>query len=253
MKTKIIFLSVVSFIHFSCSAMGGKRPKPHDDKVPPVKKLDNISFYQNHYQLGDLYTKLINDKGDGYDDLYGLRNFRLVLDGLVYRGGGNNKYHKDTPKANMNPLPQSGLENLCKEGFSKAIYLYSTNYENAPKKISCQSIHNQKNELEYVNLLSANGSDIEKILGLVHEGIKNNTGPMYVHCWNGWHASGLVSAMTFMQFCGWDTKRAVEYWDKNTDGNNQLPGYEKLREQIRNFKKLSHLNLTDDEKKLVCP
>ena len=59
---------------------------------------DNVSksveYYQDRYQVSDLNTKIVNNVGNGFEDLYGTRNMRVVLDGLYYRGGGNNYYHR---------------------------------------------------------------------------------------------------------------------------------------------------------------
>ena len=63
-------------------------------------------------------TKIVDNRGDGFDDLYGTRNLRPILHGVAYRGGANNYYHKTNKRKNNNPLPKDGLQNLCTEGFS---------------------------------------------------------------------------------------------------------------------------------------
>jgi hypothetical protein len=89
---------------------------------------DNVSSliteYQTRYPLTDIYMKLIDNYGNGYDLLYGTRNVRTVLNGVLYRGGANNYFHKTNPRNNMNPLPEDGLDHLCEEGFSTSVYLY---------------------------------------------------------------------------------------------------------------------------------
>ena len=41
-----------------------------------------------------------------------------------------------------------------------------------------------------------------------------------MHCWNGWHASGYISALSLRQFCGVSGSDAVAYWIRNTDNND---------------------------------
>src|SRR5262245_4773224 len=86
-------------------------------------------FYHQRYGRTDVYSKVVDNHGDGFEDLYGLRNVREVLKGVLYRGGGNNLYHRDPAmrRDNRNPLPDDGVTNLCEEGFHQAIYLYPTN------------------------------------------------------------------------------------------------------------------------------
>jgi hypothetical protein len=86
------------------------------------------SEYRTRYRLSDARQKLVDNQGNGFSLLYGTRNFRSVLNGVYYRGGANNYYHKTNKRDNMNPLPTDGLQNLCEEGFSTALYLYSANY-----------------------------------------------------------------------------------------------------------------------------
>ena len=91
-----------------------------------VKENDSLSpnFYKNRYNETDLLKKITDNYGNNEDKLYGTRNLRPILHGIAYRGGGNNYYHKTDKRKNQNPLPDDGLINLCKEGFSKSIYLY---------------------------------------------------------------------------------------------------------------------------------
>lgn len=72
-----------------------------------------------------------------------------------------------------------------------------------------------------------------------------------MHCWNGWHASGLVSSLALRQFCDMSGKDAVAYWNQNTDGNNGS-GYDSIRQRIIDFKPLSQYKITDKEKRLIC-
>ena len=91
--------------------------------------LERSKKYINRYNLNCLNDKLVDNRGEGYDSLYGTRNFRPILHGIAYRGGANNYYHKQNKRNNKNPMPMDGLENLTEEGFSKVMYLYTTNFD----------------------------------------------------------------------------------------------------------------------------
>lgn len=92
----------------------------------------------------------------------------------------------------------------------------------------------------------------EKILALVYDRIKGKVdGPIYAHCWNGWHSSGLIAGMALKQFCGWSNEKVDAYWVKNTDGNSS--GFEKIRQRLRDFKPLVKFSITKEERDLICP
>lgn len=196
----------------------------------------------------DVYSKVVDNYGNGYEPLYGTRNFRAVLKGVAYRGGANNLYNRNHKRDNKNPLQNDGLKNLCSEGFQAAIYLYPTNYETAPKNTQCSG-----NTLHYLNATPYSDTSSYNMLRLVYETIKDESkGPLYFHCWNGWHASGLISALMLKQFCGYTGDQAVAYWDANTDGNNKDSAYQSTRNRIRQFKPYSDLTITSVEQAKIC-
>ncbi len=212
---------------------------------------------QPRFGLSDLYTKAVNNNGKGDDDLYGVRNFRTVLDGLVYRGGANNTYPKDKRdwRKNENPLQRDGLQNLCEQGFDTAIYLYPTNFKSAPPSVECVTKDGKHNKLTYLNhVASDNNAATKKILKMVHERLKDprNKKPLYLHCWNGWHSSGYMSSVILRQFCGTSANDAVNYWNKNTDGNNKGATYDRIRERIRNYRPDPALAISPEVRKQVC-
>ena len=213
-----------------------------------------IERYQQRYAtLNDTHTKLVDNKGNGYEKLYGVRNLRAVLNGVVYRGGANNSYNKYGKRDNRNPLPNVGLENLCKEGFSNAVYLYSTNFSTAPKSWSCSSFHSEKSTLTYAQTSPYNDAGLKSMFAKIMTTIKDpSVGPVYLHCWNGWHASGLVSALILRQFCNYSGDQAVSYWDLNTDGANTDPAFVKIRKQIRDFKAFPEFKIDARTQALVC-
>lgn len=206
------------------------------------------------YPLKNASQKLVSDSGKGPATLYGTRNFRSVINGIYYRGGANNLYFK--PKRdNRNPLPEKGLENLCQEGFSQAVYFYSTNFSKASKQIKCKTFDGNENTLHYAQIspLAYRESDIRTLHGMIFERVRNpRLGPVYGHCWNGWHASGYVAATALRQFCDFTAEEAIAYWNLNTDGNHGSY-YDTLRSRIRDFTPDRNMTLTEAEKAALCP
>lgn len=207
-----------------------------------------VQHYQQKYTLTDTLQRGTNNYGQGDDKIYGTRNFRVVLPGVFYRGGANNKF-LESPRANMNPLPQVGLDNLCQEGFETAIYLYAENYSTAPKSVSCRTNQGQA-KMSYKH--HAAYGENKKILEMVYKRIKGKTdGPIYAHCWNGWHSSGMISAMVLKQFCGMSDEAAEAYWVNHTDGHSK--GFPKIRQRVREFKPYKEFAISESEQKLICP
>ncbi|NDF15631.1 hypothetical protein EB061_09965, partial [bacterium] len=71
-------------------------------------------------------------------------------------------------------------------------------------------------------------------------------------CWNGWHASGYLSAISRMQFCGVSAEEAVDYWNRNTDGVNVGENYDRIRAKIRDFKAREGLGIPEEIRKRAC-
>lgn len=214
---------------------------------------NNSDFYQARYQNPSLFSKITDNRGDGFEQLYGTRNMRVVLKGFLYRGGGNNYYHRTNRRSNINPMPADGLNNLCLEDFSHAIYLYGEKFETASVKTKCLNRFNKTNNLLYLNLKTLNSLDnLKKTFSVIYKNIIEERGPVYIHCWNGWHASGYTAATALIQFCGMNNETAVKYWDANTDGNNTKPKYEKIRNRIRNFVPFKEFQIKDNVKSDIC-
>jgi hypothetical protein len=196
----------------------------------------------------------VDNRGNGYESLYGTRNLRAVLNGVYYRGGANNAYNKHGVRSNENPIPDDGLLNLCQEGFGHAVYLYSTNFSTAKKSTQCKTFDGSNNTLEYVQIspLTYRKSDLDQLHGLIYDHIRDaRLGPIYDHCWNGWHASGYVAATALRQFCGFTGEEAVQYWNQNADGNSS--GYDTIRSKIRAFVANPALEISTEEKAALCP
>lgn len=224
-----------------------------EDLYNPSFLLES-SYYINRYKETDLMYKVIDNWGNGFDSLYGTRNVRPILHGVAYRGGANNYYHKNAKRKNSNPLPNDGIANLCKEGFSHSVYLYRNNWDSAPTYQSCDCVNDTKNVMEYSQYDYFDEKHIYEMLKLVYESAKNdNVGPVYLHCWNGWHASGFISAVILKQFCGYNDLDAIAYWDLGTDGANTSPRYNSIREKIKNFQPYSEFIISDSIGNRICP
>jgi len=225
----------------------------HNDLYNPSFLLES-SYYKDRYVETDLMYKVVDNWGNGFDSLYGTRNMRPILHGVAYRGGANNYYHKTAKRNNHNPLPNDGIDNLCKEGFSHSIYLYRNNFDTAPDNQSCDCINDSKNEMGYSQFDYFDEKHIHEMLRLVYVAAKDNhTGPVYLHCWNGWHASGFMSAVILKQFCGFNDLDAIAYWDLGTDGANTSPRYNSIREKIKKFQPYSEFILEDSLGNKICP
>ena len=216
--------------------------------------LGSVEEYQARYRLDDIFQKLVDNRGQGYTDLYGTRNLRAVLNGIVYRGGANNVYHNTHPRSNMNPLPTDGLQNLCEEGFTSAVYLYPNNFSTAPKVTTCRLKDGSTNQLRYLQKSPLSSTQArDEVVKIVNDKLLGgDPRPLYLHCWNGWHASGYISAILLRQFCGMSSATAVDYWNRNTDGNNGS-SYEPIRKKIRDYKPNAQYTIGADVKAKICP
>lgn len=221
-----------------------------DQSIP----AERAEHYTERYTLDDVFAKRTDNHGEGFEALYGTRNFRAVLTGIAYRGGANNRWNRDGRRDNRNPLPDQGLRNLCEEGFERSYYLYRTNFETAPTLTRCETPAGIAASLDYRQLSPFDDEHAYEMLRDVHGTIADPTrGPIYLHCWNGWHASGLIAAKILRQFCDYSAEEAVEYWDRNTDGHNTEPRYERIRQRIRDFEPYPEFAIPDSVASGICP
>ena len=153
--------------------------------IEPTMALD-YAYYKNRYLETDLMYKITDNRGDGFDSLYGTRNMRPILHGAAYRGGANNYYHNTDKRKNQNPLPLDGLSGLCKEGFSASVYLYRNNFEDYVSVDTCDCVDGSYNQLDYYQYDYFDSSHVREMVRMTHEAIVNpEVGPVYLHCWNG--------------------------------------------------------------------
>ncbi len=205
-------------------------------------------YYKNKYRVNCADEKITDNFGNGYGPLYGTRNMRTILFGVAYRGGANNFYHRTNKRNNHNPLPEDGLNNLLQQGFSTAIYLYATNFADTKKLF----VNKHRDTLVYLQNSGMNRKTLKDIMLLVKSVIDtSDKGPVYLHCWNGWHQSGYISAAILMQFCGITNQQAYDYWIDNADGINK--GFDNVKSLIKNFVPYEDIQISHELQREICP
>jgi hypothetical protein len=242
-------------------------PPPEEVAPPPVEVAPPVEVtppppppmagtaLRARYALTGAKQTLTGDHGAGYDDLYGTRNVRAVLDGVFYRGGANNQYHRTDKRHNKNPLPTDGLENLCRQGFGAAIYLYPTRYDTAAKETTCQTVDGGEGHLAYEQISTQHGkkADLRAVFAMIMLHIAEpQRGAIYAHCWNGWHASGYLGAVALRQFCGFTGAEAVRYWNQTAKGASNAD-HDSTKDRITKFKPFPEYVLTDEQRAAMCP
>jgi hypothetical protein len=168
------------------------------------------------------------------DDFHGIRDYRQVMPGALYRGGANNGHA---------PLSQAQLKALCEQGFGTAVYLYATGFR-GPSTIQCS-----KGSLNYI-YKGWEGKGRAAVDQLIYETIKSKGKPIFVHCWNGIHATGAISATALIQFCDISPQKAVEYWRVGISPKVQ---YHTVVQSIMKFQRNPELQLTPEERSEYCP
>jgi hypothetical protein len=197
-----------------------------------------------------LAAKYNDTRGNGDPFWNGIRNVRAVLPGLLYRSGGNSLYNSLSPRSNDNPITFQGVLNLYEAGFDKVFYLYSTRFATFYPD-SVQALLSSIG-ISYESVVPRSDSAAFTILRSIYASIQEpNPGRILVHCWNGWHMSGLASAFALMQFCNFRPVDALAYWERNTDNNYK--GYEKLKKQILDFTPDPALVLMPSQRSKYCP
>lgn len=140
----------------------------------------------------------------------GVRQLRTVLPGVLYRSGG---------PGGQTPLPPSSLKSLCESGFSLAVYGYDTGFVPAPPINCINKNTGQPNSIEYIAGRILDMKFKEHYMKRVREVISDSSkGPVLVHCWNGYHASGELAAIALRQFCKLNGEKASAYWLRNAGG-----------------------------------
>ena len=91
---------------------------------------------------------------------------------------------------------------------------------------------------------------LKDLMQMIYDVIQGKSkGPIYLHCWNGWHQSGYVSSAILRQFCKYSSEQAFDYWMENTDGVNK--GYDNVKNQVKDFKPFDEFQISDEIKATV--
>jgi hypothetical protein len=165
---------------------------------------------------------------------HGIRDFREVMPGVLYRGGANNGHA---------PLSHDELKALCEDNIGTAIYLYTTGFS-SPSVTQCS-----KGSLDYIDK-GWEGQGRAAVHKQIYNSIKSKGKAIFIHCWYGIHATGAVAATALMQFCNLTPKQAVEYWKVGVPAKLQYP---KVIQSIMSFKPDPALQLTPEERDQYCP
>jgi hypothetical protein len=165
---------------------------------------------------------------------HGIRDYREVMPSALYRGGADNGHA---------PLNPDQLEALCEQGFRLAIYLYNTGFP-GPTTVHCS-----KGTMDYI-YRGWEGKGRADVHQQVFHAIKSKGEPVFIHCWNGIHATGAVAATALIQFCGVSPQKAVEYWKVGIAKQVQYPS---VIDSIMTFRPNPALQLTPEEQSQYCP
>jgi hypothetical protein len=179
-------------------------------------------------------NEIMSNSPETHEKVNGLKDFRVVIPGVLYRGGNSG--------GGQIALKDIGLHALAEKGFSGAYYMYSAGWSSRPSNP----------HIEYSTLSGAfkDRAAIKKYLSKVRDIIVNKKGPMYVHCWNGWHASGEFATYALMQFCGLNNQQGQAYWNANVPRGDANKIMRMSRFQVFQDE---DLQISSEDRNRICP
>lgn len=169
-----------------------------------------------------------------------------MLRGVLYRSG--------TPS-------EEALTYLCESGWKRVYSLYGEfTTHMGPKNVNmlrhgrdqreCVSSEGPR-QIEWRPAPSSRMRNLPTIFQDVIDSIRNpDRGPVLVHCWNGLHYAGMVSALALRQFCGFTAEQAEAYWRANA---NRGANYPLIIDNLYKFKPIPNLTLSAEEQATICP
>ncbi|TXH22697.1 MAG: hypothetical protein E6Q99_08790 [Elusimicrobia bacterium] len=175
-----------------------------------------------------------------------LPRLRPVLRGVLYRSG--------TPS-------EEALNYLCESGWKRVYSLYGEfTTQLGPRNVNmlrhgrdqrqCNAAAGPR-QIEWRPAPSSRMRNLPAIFQDILDSIRNpEKGPVLVHCWNGLHYAGMVSALALRQFCGLSPQQAEAYWRANA---NRGANYPLIIANLYSFKPLPSLTLTAEEQQVYCP
>ncbi|UOF00502.1 protein-tyrosine phosphatase family protein [Bdellovibrio reynosensis] len=216
-----------------------------DTGETPIPSEPRGDFFESLQRRSQSYGNPGVNKSFKTSRLSGVNNVREVLPGFIYRGGSGGK-------EDYQSFSYEALQNLCKEGFSQAIDVRGTKSKVKPGPIHCKKADGSSHTLYYDVAIF---SRPDAYLDLIHKRLSSqkDPGPIMLHCTGGEHRSGYASAAVLMQFCGYSTGQAQQYWLKNRIHDNWDSSFmEKIRDFPRNHYKDSR-QLSPEVRQKVCP
>lgn len=172
-----------------------------------------------------------------------IKDYKPTMPGVLLRGGSRG----------ANPLNEHQLQRLCQDGVGHAIYTYDTGFKQGPAR-TCIRKDGTQGRIEYSYYRFLDKKGIEASMRAIHNSIVNpSSGSVFVHCWNGWHASGEIAAMALKQFCDYTNEQAIEYWKANIGDKGNLPKYGRVLTRISNFQPDPQLKVGLKAQRAFCP
>jgi hypothetical protein len=165
------------------------------------------------------------------------RAFKTVIPGLLYRGGG---------AGGKVPLSQEALKGLCEAGFSLTVYGYTEGFRGTQQIQCTNTISGEQNTLTYIAGEASKLAFEQDVMNRIQTVVANpNAGPVFVHCWNGDHASGELASFALRQFCGWSGPAATAYWSRNQHGAAPIS-------RIGKFNPNPALGIAEEDRAVLC-
>jgi hypothetical protein len=242
MKLRSLFFAIptlVPILAIACSSSEAAdedgMPAGLDESAPEALTSANYTSRSGTLQKADLIKR-------GKDpNLPRIDFLRPVLQGVLYRGGFSNG---DKTHAGL----ASTTTNFCQQGFSEGRYI---DFATAATALGTTQCSGNNSGFDYEKGTSSN---THEVMQSIHDVIKGNKGPMFVHCMWGVHSSGAVSAMALMQFCGWTQAEATSYWNSARNGADCAGGCDNwIATKFRSFSVDPALSITTEEQEAICP
>lgn len=175
-----------------------------------------------------------------------LPRLRPVLKGVLYRSGSPS---------------EPALQQMCETGWKRVYSLYGEHTTHLGPRNSNMLRHGRDTRtcqgeqgprvLEWRPAPSSRMRNLPALFADILDSIRNpEKGPLLVHCWNGLHYAGMVSALALRQFCGLSAEDAEAYWRANA---NRGANYPLIIANFYQFKPIAGLQLTPEEQAAVCP
>lgn len=202
-------------------------------------EVSNSSAVQT--KLSDFNKDSIKHKSKS-ESAFGVTNFKPVMRGVLYRGGAGG----------IRALTSDQITNLCKAGFSHAVFAYGPEGDKkkqgkSPGTYNCTMIDGRQNSIQY-HYIKYNAE--KEFIEIVYKVIRDQSGPVFEHCWAGNHASGELAAKALRQFCDFNPSQTFNYWLATiaNPGNGDTPAV-----RAKNYDRVSNMTLDAATQSEICP